>query len=164
MDGQKLVCGIPIHGSSFTLHVVSIENEELGLAVSSKYFTISKQTLFFGSNHAYTMVSQGSLASRNQPKSHHGSQGQLYPTRWVGYPQGLTLLLLAPSPPPPARCATPPISRVTRLRRVQRWLAPSPIIPSTAPTLSFCLQILSHPLYSTNHPGAPTFDPELSMN
>ena len=78
----------------------------------------------------YARVTQGSVASENPPKSHIGSQGQMEP------PGGSDVLgtHIAPSSgslPPylPSRLATPPLSRVTRLRRVQHWLAPSPILP-----------------------------------
>ena len=98
---------------------------------------------------------------KTNPKFHIGSQGQMEP------PGGSDVLgtHIAPSSgSPPPHLATPPLSRVTRLRRVQRWLAPSPILPlphspfvfkysptlCTQPTQGSC--ILSTHLYNAGLP------------
>ena len=116
---------------------------------------------FVGTTHAYTIVSQGCVASKNQPNSH------ILVPRVSLSPGGSDVRRthIAPSgslpPSLPYSLATPPLSRVTRLRRVQRWLAPSPILRShthllssptlcTQPTQGSC--ILSTHLYNAGLP------------
>ena len=96
------------------------------------------------SNHANTVVSQGSAAGKTNPNP------RLVP-RVSCSPGGSDVrgTHIAPSRPLPCSLATPPLSRVTRLRRVERWLAPSPVQRSHTHLLS---QILSHPLCCTT-PG-----------
>ena len=71
---------------------------------------------------------------------------------------------------PATRRATPPLSRVTRLRRVQRWLAPSPILPLPHSPFVFKYSptLCTHPtqalaglpnLIHTYHVGLPPFNP-----
>ena len=94
--------------------------------------------------HQNPIFSQGAAANGNPARSHIGSQGAtespggsdvrgtqiapstIFPCTWYPVP------------------SSPPLSRVTRLRRVQRWLAPSPInrshtfVSKHSPTL--CIQ------------------------
>ena len=99
--------------------------------------------------HQNPIFSQGAAANGNPARSHIGSQGA------TESPGGSDVrgTQIAPCHPPSLPCTmctwyhgtiSPPLSRVTRLRRVQRWLAPSPInrshtfVSKHSPTL--CIQ------------------------